>query len=62
MAVAMQTLAKFRRLADLGVDEIIAAATSAVREAKNGGDFITRPCSAMWEFVFASSRGPRKPG
>jgi len=41
MATAMQTLAKFRRLAEShGVDEIIAAATSAVREADNGGDFI----------------------
>lgn len=41
MAVAMQTLSKFRRLAEShGVDEIIAAATSAVREATNGADFI----------------------
>ena len=41
MAVAMQTLSKFRRLADShGVDEIIAAATSAVREAANGAEFI----------------------
>src|ERR1051326_1741138 len=41
MAVAMQTLSKFRRLAaSHGVDEIIAAATSAVREATNGADFI----------------------
>jgi exopolyphosphatase/guanosine-5'-triphosphate,3'-diphosphate pyrophosphatase len=41
MAVAMQTLSKFRRLAEShAVDEVIAAATSAVREAKNGGDFI----------------------
>jgi exopolyphosphatase/guanosine-5'-triphosphate,3'-diphosphate pyrophosphatase len=41
MATAMQTLAKFRRLAEShGVDEIIAAATSAVRESDNGGDFI----------------------
>jgi len=40
-AAAMQTLAKFRRLAEShGVDEIIAAATSAVREATNGGDFL----------------------
>src|SRR5262245_28915589 len=38
---ALQTLAKFRRLADSHkVDEIVAAATSAVREAENGGDFI----------------------
>jgi exopolyphosphatase/guanosine-5'-triphosphate,3'-diphosphate pyrophosphatase len=38
---ALQTLAKFRRLADVHkVDEVVAAATSAVREADNGGDFI----------------------
>jgi len=38
---ALQTLAKFRRLADSHkVDEIVAAATSATREADNGGDFI----------------------
>lgn len=41
MAAALQTLAKFRRLADSHkVDEIVAAATSATREADNGGDFI----------------------
>jgi len=41
MATGLQTLAKFRRLAEShGVDEIIAAATSAVRESENGGDFI----------------------
>lgn len=40
-ASALLTLAKFRRLAEShGVDEIIAAATSAVRESENGGDFI----------------------
>ena len=40
-AAALQTLSKFRRLADSHkVDEIIAAATSATREADNGGDFI----------------------
>jgi exopolyphosphatase/guanosine-5'-triphosphate,3'-diphosphate pyrophosphatase len=37
----LQTLAKFRRLADSHkVDEIVASATSATREADNGGDFI----------------------
>jgi exopolyphosphatase/guanosine-5'-triphosphate,3'-diphosphate pyrophosphatase len=41
VAVAMQTLAKFRRLAEShGVDETIASATSAVREAANGAEFI----------------------
>jgi exopolyphosphatase / guanosine-5'-triphosphate,3'-diphosphate pyrophosphatase len=38
---ALQTLTKFRRLANAHkVDEIVAAATSAIREADNGGDFI----------------------
>ncbi|HXW05686.1 MAG TPA: Ppx/GppA phosphatase family protein [Vicinamibacterales bacterium] len=41
IAAAMQTLSKFRRLAESNkVDEIVAAATSATREAENGGDFI----------------------
>jgi len=41
VAAALQTLSRFRRLADSHqVDEVIAAATSAVREAENGGDFI----------------------
>jgi exopolyphosphatase / guanosine-5'-triphosphate,3'-diphosphate pyrophosphatase len=41
IAAALQTLTKFRRLADSHkVDEIVAAATSATREADNGGDFI----------------------
>ncbi|MBK9241608.1 MAG: hypothetical protein IPL75_15410 [Acidobacteria bacterium] len=40
---ALQTLTKFKRLAEShAVDEIIASATSAVREAENGGDFVTR--------------------
>src|SRR5919106_3362797 len=41
IASALQTLTKFRRLAESHkVDEIVAAATSATREADNGGDFI----------------------
>ena len=41
VAVAMQTLSKFKRLAEShGVDEIVVAATSAVREAENGDAFI----------------------
>ena len=41
MDAALQTLARFKRLADSrNVDEIIALATSAVREAPNGGDFL----------------------
>jgi exopolyphosphatase/guanosine-5'-triphosphate,3'-diphosphate pyrophosphatase len=38
---ALQTISKFRRIAESHkVDEIVAAATSATREADNGGDFI----------------------
>ncbi len=41
MSATLQALSKFRRLADShNVDEIIAAATSATREAENGGDFL----------------------
>ena len=41
MTAGLQTLAKFKRLAESNkVDEILAAATSATREAENGGDFI----------------------
>jgi exopolyphosphatase/guanosine-5'-triphosphate,3'-diphosphate pyrophosphatase len=41
MNAGIQTMAKFRRLADAHkVDEVVAAATSATREADNGGDFI----------------------
>ena len=41
MTAALQTLSKFKRLADSHkVDEIVATATSATREAENGGDFI----------------------
>jgi len=41
MTAALQALSKFRRLADSHkVDEVIAAATSATREAENGGDFL----------------------
>src|SRR5262249_17162848 len=37
----IQTFSRFRRLADSHqVDEILAAATSAVREAENGGEFL----------------------
>ena len=40
-SAALTTLSKFKRLADSHkVDEIIAGATSATREAENGGDFI----------------------
>src|SRR3954470_2991013 len=41
VATALQTLTKFKRLAESNkVDEIVAAATSATRESENGGDFI----------------------
>ena len=51
MAGGLEALSKFRRLADSHkVDEIIAAATSATREAENGGDFLAtvrdRPASS----------------
>lgn len=43
MTSALQALSKFKRLADShGVDEILASATSAVREARNGGEFLRR--------------------
>lgn len=47
MAMALQTLTKFRRLAETHkVDEIVAGATSATREAENGGDFIAEVARA----------------
>src|SRR5690606_5539676 len=43
MSAALQALSKFRRLADSHqVDHVIAAATSATREARNGGEFLAR--------------------
>src|SRR6266704_1398756 len=41
MHAALQVLSKFRRLAESHkVDEIVATATSATREAENGGEFL----------------------
>jgi exopolyphosphatase/guanosine-5'-triphosphate,3'-diphosphate pyrophosphatase len=41
MAAALETLSRFKQLAESRqVDEIVAAATSAVREARNGGEFL----------------------
>jgi exopolyphosphatase / guanosine-5'-triphosphate,3'-diphosphate pyrophosphatase len=41
MSSALQALSKFKRLAEShAVDEILAAATSATREAENGGEFL----------------------
>jgi len=43
MQTGLETLATFKRLADtLQVEKVLAVATSAVREAKNGGDFISQ--------------------
>src|SRR3982751_3771481 len=43
MTAALQALSKFKRLAESHqVDEILAAATSATREARNGGEFLAR--------------------
>src|SRR5512141_820316 len=43
MAATLDVLSRYKRLADShGVDEIIAAATSATREAENGGEFLDR--------------------
>ena len=43
MNAALQALSKFKRIADSHqVDEIVAAATSATREARNGGEFLAR--------------------
>lgn len=41
MAAAIETLSKFLRIAAArSVDDVVATATSAVREAENGGDFV----------------------
>ena len=43
MTAALQALSKFKRLAEShDVDKILAAATSATREARNGGEFLAR--------------------
>ena len=43
MSAALLALARFRRIAEShGVDEILAAATSATREAENAGEFLAR--------------------
>lgn len=42
VTAALETLTRFRQLADSRqVDDILAVATSAVREAKNGGEFLS---------------------
>ena len=55
MTAALQTLAKFKRVAESHkVDEIVAAATSATREADNGATSlprsIARPASGSGSF------------
>src|SRR5206468_1693409 len=41
MHAALQVLSKFRRLAEShGIEQVIAVATSATREAENGGEFL----------------------
>jgi len=43
MTAALQALSKFKRIAESHqVDQILAAATSATREARNGGEFLAR--------------------
>src|SRR6187397_809179 len=43
MTSTLQALSKFKRLAESHqVDEILAAATSAIRESANGGAFLAR--------------------
>jgi len=43
MIAALQALSKFKRIAESHrVDQILAAATSATREARNGGEFLAR--------------------
>ena len=43
MSAALQALSTFKRLADSHrVDEVLAVATSATREARNGGEFLAR--------------------
>ena len=62
MHAALQVLSKFRRLAESHkVDEVIAVATSATREAENGGEFLrsvtSRPASGR-----RSSPALKRPG
>jgi len=43
MEMGLQTLLRFKKLAESnGVEEVLAAATSATREARNGGEFLAR--------------------
>ena len=63
MHAALQVLSKFRRLAESHrVDEIIAVATSATREAENGGEFLARDHAADRHPRRGSSPAPKKRG
>ena len=63
MHAALQVLSKFRRLAESHrVDEIVAVATSAMREAENGGEFLQRGRAADRHPRRGSSPAPRKRG
>ena len=63
MHAALQVLSKFRRLAESHrVDEIVAVATSAVREAENGGEFLQAIAAADRHPRATSSPAPKKRG
>ena len=63
VAAALDTLSRFRQLAvSRQVDEIVASATSAVREAPNGGEFLCGRRRTDGNQARASSPAPRKRG
>ena len=63
MNAALQALSKFARLAQSHeVDEILAVATSATREAENGGAFLQARSNGAPAFARASSPAPKKRG
>ena len=63
MTAALQALSKFERLAQSHqVDEILAVATSATREAENGGAFLRAIERTHRHPRRASSPAPRKRG
>ena len=63
MQAALQVLSKFSRLAESHrVDKIVAVATSATREAENGGEFPGGHRQADRAFGRESFRAPRKRG
>ena len=63
MHAALQVLSKFRRLAEShSVDEIIAVATSAMREAENGGEFLQAIAAADRHPSARHLRAPKRRG